>query len=169
MDMNDFVKAFVSGGYAVALFYIGRLIWWPKGPLIKALKAIKINKKWKIYGLMLSIVPAVESFYNIDTGSSSDLFVYVLGGLWSYYFWRDDFQKNPYPETEFKRTLGLLYILIAPALAVFASVGFLYAFGWSPDERTDLFILGLISISPIVFVFVSLKYYSEKVESRTEN
>ena len=41
MDMNDFIMAFVSGGYAVALFYIGRLIWWPKGSLMEAIGAIK--------------------------------------------------------------------------------------------------------------------------------
>ena len=162
MDMNDFIMAFVSGGYAVALFYIGRLIWWPKGSLMEAIGAIKINKKWKIYGLMLSILPGAESFFNIDTGSSRDLFVYVLGGLLSYYFFRDDFQENPYPETQFKMNLGFLYVLIAPAFACFASYGFLDIFGWLPEERTDLFISGLILLSPIVFVCASLMFYFEK-------
>jgi len=169
MDMNGFLNAFLSGGYAVALYYIGRLIWWPRGSFIEAINAIKINKKWKIYGLILSILPGAESFFNIDTGSSNDLFVYVLGGLWSYYFIRDGFQKNPYPETQFKRNIGFLNVCIVPALAGFASFGFLDIFGWLPVERTDPVVSGLILLSPIVFVIVSLKFYLENVESRTEN
>ena len=43
-------------------------------------------------------------------------------------FFRDDFQENPYPETQFKMNLGFLYVLIAPAFAFFASFGFLDIF-----------------------------------------
>jgi len=57
---------------------------------------------------------------------------------------------------------GFLYVLIAPAFAFFASFGFLDIFGWLPDERTDLVISGLIVLSPIVFVCVSLMFYFEK-------
>ena len=140
MDMNDFIMAFLSGGYAVALFYIGRLIWWPRGSLIEAISAIKINKKWKIYGLMLSIFPGAESFFNIDTGSSRDLFVYVLGGLWSYYFLRDDFQKNPYPETQFKMNLGFLYVQCQHLHVLPLMVFLIFLVGCLKKERIFLYL-----------------------------
>ena len=67
---------------------------------------------------------------------------------------------------------GILFgagLAIAGMLNPAKVAGFLDIFGWLPVERTDPVVSGLILLSPIVFVFVSLKFYLENVESRTEN
>ncbi|XAT61223.1 hypothetical protein GN278_11010 [Rhodobacteraceae bacterium Araon29] len=163
MDGNDFINSLINGSYAVLFFYAGRFIWWPEGSISEALRSFGKNIYWNLYGLALSIGPAIESLSNVNLDSNSNFFVYCLGAYWAYYCLNGTGLEKLKGGNAINSIVGALFLLFIPPQLLFASIGFLEVFDLVPPLRADDVTWALAGLTPIIFVVSSLVIYSNTI------